>query len=78
VAANRNRSARLKLCREHLAAPVPAGTAVGLLADHQKLAAERRCPACQIGALRVVEYLSAEALLTLHKDAALVHQIDSS
>jgi Putative transposase len=76
--ANRNRSVRLNLCREHLAAPVPIDASAGLLTDQQKRAAERRCPACQIGALRIVEYLSAEALLTLHKDATLVHQIDSS
>jgi Putative transposase/Transposase zinc-binding domain len=76
--ANRNRSARLNLCREHLAAPLPAGAAIGLLTDQQRCAAERRCPACQIGVLSIVEYLSAEALLTLHKDITLVHQIDSS
>ena len=69
--ANRNRSVRLNLCREHLAAPVPTAAAVGLLTDQQKRAAERRCPVCQIGVLRIVEYLSAEALLIQSKGAPL-------
>jgi hypothetical protein len=70
--ANRNRSVRLNLCREHLTAPVPTDAAVGILTDQQKRAIERRCPVCQIGALRIVEYLSsAEALLIQSKSAPL-------
>jgi hypothetical protein len=69
--ANRNRSVRLNLCREHLFAPVPTDAAVGLLTDQQERAAERRCPVCQIGVLRIVEYLSAEALLIQSKGAPL-------
>jgi hypothetical protein len=76
--ANRNRSVRLDLCRKHLAAPVPADAPAGLLTDQQKRAAERRCPVCQIGALRILERLSVEDLLILSKGAPPVYQIDSS
>jgi Putative transposase len=75
--ANRNRRTLLDLCRAHLAAPVPADTPAQLLTDQQQRATERRCPACQIGTLQVVEYLSAEDLL-VSKSALPVYQIDSS
>jgi hypothetical protein len=76
--ANRNRSVQLDLCRKLLAATEPAEPPAGLLTVQQKRAAERRCPTCQIGTLRIVEHLSAEDLLTLSKAAPPVYQIDSS
>jgi hypothetical protein len=76
--ANRNRSVRLDLCRMHLNAPAPANPTAGLLTDQQKRAAEHRCPACQVGALRIVERLSFEDLLMLRKGVPPAHQIDSS
>jgi hypothetical protein len=76
--ANRNRSVRLDLCRKLLNAPASAAAPAGLLTDQQQRAVERRCPACQTGVLRIVEHLSAEALLLLSRGASSVHQIDSS
>ena len=76
--ANRNRSVRLDLCRKHLGTPAPADAPTELLTDQQKCAAERRCPVCQIGTLRIVEYLSAEALLIPSKGVLPVYPIDSS
>jgi hypothetical protein len=76
--ANRNRSVRLALCRTHLAAWVPADAPVGLLTDQQMRAAERRCPACQIGTLHIVEWLSTQDLLVRSEGVVPVHQIDSS
>ena len=61
--ANRNRSVKLALCRKLLETPPPLDATAGLLTDQQKCAVERRCPVCQIGALHIVEWLSAEALL---------------
>ena len=76
--ANRNRSVRLELCRKHLEAPAPVDTPAGLLTDHQKRAAERRCPVCQTGTLHIVECLSAEGLHIRSKGVLPVYQIDSS
>jgi hypothetical protein len=76
--ANRNRSVGLALCRKHLDTAVPAKAPVGLLTDPQMRAAERRCPACQIGTLRIVEWLSAEDLCIRSEGGVPVHQIDSS
>jgi hypothetical protein len=74
--ANRNRSIRLDLCRKLLNTPAPADAPAGLLTDQQKRAVERRCPVCQIGELRIVERLSAEALLILSRDSSPVCQIE--
>jgi len=76
--ANRNRSTRLDLCRILLSAPAPADPPAGLLTDQQLRAVERRCPACQTGVLRIVERLSAQALLIISRDSSQLHQIDSS
>jgi hypothetical protein len=76
--ANRNRSARLALCREHLNALVPDDASAELLTDQQKRAIERRCPVCQIGVLRIIECLSAEDFLSRSERALPVYRIDSS
>jgi hypothetical protein len=75
--ANRRRSIRLDLCRNLLNA-APAGATAGLLTDQQKCAVERRCPACRIGTLHLVERLSSEDLLVLIRSVSPVYQIDSS
>lgn len=76
--ANRNRRVQLDLCRQLLAVPAPTETPAGLLTDQQKRAAERRCPACQIGTLRIVARLSAEDLLILSNRVLPVCSVDSS
>lgn len=76
--ANRNRSVRLAQCRQLLDAPVSADAAAGVLTDQQKSAAERRCPVCQIGTLRIVEWLSTEDLLLGSNGALPIYQFDSS
>jgi len=76
--ANRNRSLRLDLCRKLLGTPLPVEATAGLLTAQQKCAAERRCPVCQNGQLRIVEWLSAEALLIWSKGPLPVFPIDSS
>jgi Putative transposase len=75
--ANRNRSVHLDLCHQLMKASA-SGAPAELLTDQQQRAVERRCPACQTGVLRIVERLSAEALLILIWGSSLVHQIDSS
>ena len=76
--ANRNRSVRLGLCRKLLHAPAPAIPPAGLLTDQQERAAQRRCPVCQIGTLRIVEHLSAKDLLSQGNGTPPVYGIDSS
>jgi hypothetical protein len=74
--ANRNRSVRLDLCRKHLGTPVPAAAPAELLTDQQK--ACRRTPLPCVSDRRIVEYLSAEALLIRSKTVLPVYSIDSS
>jgi hypothetical protein len=76
--ANRNRSVRLGLCRKLLRAPMPSVPPAGLLADQPERAAERRCPVCQIGTMRIVERISAKDLLIHGNGAPPVYRIDSS
>ena len=75
--ANRNRSARLSLCRQLLNAPRPTKAPAGLLTDQQERAAERRCPLCRVGTLCIVEWFAAERCG--HAESIRpVNQIDSS
>ena len=76
--ANRNRSIRLDLCRKLLDAAAPAGAPIALLTDQQLRAVERRCPLCQTGVLRIIEWLSAAALLVINRGSSPAHHIDSS
>jgi hypothetical protein len=76
--ANRSRSVQLALCQKHLHAAEPTDAPVGLLSDQQIRAAERRCPLCLVGTLRIVEWLSSEDLRIRSEGTAPVHQIDSS
>ena len=70
--ANRHRSAELARCRQLLSDAAPADTAA-VLSSEQSRAAERRCPLCRDGVLRLIEWLSAAELLL--REPAL---IDSS
>jgi hypothetical protein len=75
--ANRNRSARLSLCRQFLNAPRPTKAPAGLLTDEQECAAERRCPLCRVGTLCIVELFAVERCG--HAEIIRpVNQIDSS
>ena len=76
--ANRNRSARLSLCRKHLNAPRPTNAPAGLLTEDQKCALERRCPLCRIGTLCIVEWFVAEDRYLGVEGVQPVYQIDSS
>jgi len=60
--ANRNRASALALCRERLNASSPAHDPIAILSREQQSAVERRCPVCQVGVLRVVEWLVAEPI----------------
>ena len=60
--ANRNRSSALALCRQRLNASSPAHDPVAILNREQQAAVERRCPVCQVGVLRVVEWLLADPI----------------
>ena len=76
--ANRNRSFRLSLCRQHLNAPMPAEVPAGLLTDDQRRAVERRCPVCRVGTLRITEWFVAERCYEHSESFRSVYQIDSS
>jgi hypothetical protein len=76
--ANRNRSARLSLCRQHLNAPLPTTVPAGLLTDEQKRAVERRCPLCGVGTLCIVEWFVAEDRHLRVESVRPAYQIDSS
>jgi hypothetical protein len=60
--ANRNRSSALALCRQHLNASSPAHYPAAIVSSEQQSAVERRCPVCQVGVLRVVEWLLAHPI----------------
>ena len=76
--ANRQRSAALARCRELLSAGSQAGDAVALLTGEQRQAAERRCPLCRHGLLRIVEWLSAAQLLVRQPQLTSPVPLDSS
>jgi hypothetical protein len=76
--ANRQRAAALARCRELLSAGVPAGDAAALLTIEQRQAAERRCPLCRHGLLRIVEWLSAAQLLLRQPPLVSPVPLDSS
>jgi hypothetical protein len=75
--ANRNRSSALAACRQHLNASSPAdGTATMLTCEPKS--AERRCPVCHIGVLRIVEWLSADQILSRQPVRSPMDPVDSS
>jgi hypothetical protein len=76
--ANRNRSARLSLCRQHLNTPPLTKAPTGLLTDEQQRAVERRCPGCHVGTLCIVEWFVGEPRYVHADSVRPVHQIDSS
>jgi len=76
--ANRNRAARLSLCRQLLNAPPPTQAPTRLLTDEQERAAQRRCPLCWVGTLCIVEWFLAERCYGNAESRRPVCQIDSS
>jgi len=76
--ANRKRSVQLYLCRKLLNAPAPAEPAPGILTDRQTQTAERRCPECRTGILRIVGRISSDDLLIIRRNVPVICQIDSS
>jgi Putative transposase/Transposase zinc-binding domain len=75
---NRNRRSALSLCRTLLKVGRGAQVNASILSQEQRSALERRCPFCHAGALRIVEWLSAEQMLTYSQDGSPAHPIDSS
>jgi len=76
--ANRNRSSALALCRQHLNASSPAGGPAATLPGEQQSAVERRCPVCHAGVLRIVEWLSADQILSREQVRPPLDPVDSS
>ena len=76
--ANRNRSSALALCRQHLNASSPAGGPAATLPGEQQSAVERRCPVCRAGVLRIVEWLSADQILSREQVRPPMDPVDSS
>ena len=76
--ANRNRSSALALCRQHLSASSPADDPVAILTREQQSAIERRCPVCHAGVLRIVEWLSADQILSREQVRPPMDSVDSS
>jgi len=76
--ANRNRSSALALCRQHLRASSSVDRPAPILTGEQPSAAERRCPVCHAGLLRIVEWLSTNQILSRQQTHSPVDLIDSS
>ena len=76
--ANRNRSAALALCRQHLQTSPPADDTAVILTPEQQRRLERRCPICQAGFLHIVEWLSPNQLLRREPTSPPIEPIDSS
>jgi hypothetical protein len=74
--ANRNRSSELALCRQHLGAS-PSVDHPTPITREQASAAERRCPICHAGLLRIVEWLSTNQLL-IRQQTHPMDPVDSS
>ena len=76
--ANRNRSSALALCRQHLNASSPTDDPVAVLTREPPSAVERRCPVCHAGVLRIVEWLSADQILSREQVRPPMDPVDSS
>lgn len=76
--ANRNRSSALDLCRQHLSASSPVDSLALVLTVEQQAAAERHCPVCHAGVLRIVEWLSIDQILNRQQTRSPMHPLDSS
>jgi hypothetical protein len=74
----RNRRSALALCRTLLKVVADAQANASILSQQQRSALERRCPFCHAGALRIVEWLSADQMLTYSEDGSSAHPVDSS
>jgi hypothetical protein len=75
---NRNRRSALALCRTLLKVVPGAQANASILSQEQRSALERRCPFCQAGTLRIVEWLSADQMLTCSSDRSSAYPVDSS
>ncbi|MGA2725507.1 MAG: IS91 family transposase [Bryobacteraceae bacterium] len=67
--ANRNRRQDLALCRALL--PTQADQPPDSLTEKQRNAVQRRCPVCQTGTLRIVDWISAAALTVCSASACV-------
>lgn len=76
--ANRNRSSALALCRQHLNASSPADGPAAILTGKQQSALDRRCPVCHAGVLRIVEWLSADQILSREQVRSPINAVNSS
>ena len=72
--ANRNRRQDLALCRSLL--PVQTDEPPEILTEKQCTAVQRKCPICRTGTLRIVDWVSAEALAVCRASESVV--LDSS
>jgi hypothetical protein len=75
--ANRNRSSALALCRQHLGVS-PSVDPPAPITGEQPSAAERRCPICHAGLLRIVEWLSTNQILSRQQTHLPMDSINSS
>jgi hypothetical protein len=75
---NRNRRSMLPLCGKLLNGAPGAQANPSILSPEQRSALERRCPFCHAGALRIVEWLSADQMLNYPQDGSPAHPVDSS
>jgi hypothetical protein len=73
---NRNRRSALALCRTLLKVAPGAQASASILSQEQRSALERRCPSCHAGTLRIIEWLSADQMVTYYGSPA--HPVDSS
>ena len=75
---NRNRRSMLSLCRTFLNIRPCTPDSISILSNEQRSAIERRCPFCHAGALHIVEWLSADQMLTCSPDRSPAYSVDSS
>jgi hypothetical protein len=76
--ANRNRSAALDLCRQHLGASSSPDGPATIPATEEQLAVERRCPVCHAGILRIVEWFSSDQIPNYQQTRSPMYTVDTS
>jgi hypothetical protein len=74
---NRNRRSDLDLCRMLLKV-VGTQSTPSILSQQQRSAIQRQCPFCHAGALRIIEWISADQMLNYFQDGSFAHPVDSS
>jgi hypothetical protein len=76
--ANRNRSSALALCRQLLNVSTKSDYIAAVPAREPNSSVEHRCPVCHVGALRIIEWLTAEQTMNRRSLRPPTEAVDSS